>query len=123
MKKMALLLLLASSFTFANDDEDCEKGATTMGEVRMCYLDNSYNAVLSQFDIFSSLAKKKSNQLYNYVRSDQKSWLEYRNNSCRLQVNVMGHGTMDDEAACIVELDNARIKTLKRYISALKSSK
>lgn len=123
-----LLILIGTSFFAPTFAQDCEKGASTAGQVYACeaskveakkrLLNREYNSLLGAIKAQKDADTDYVNEQMSLIDNAQRAWITYRDASCAF-IGSGGSVNRPAEIACLDEFIQARIKVLQRYKQGL----
>lgn len=133
MHKLSIISLAISSFIFSANSFaiGCEVGAETQGEVIACEYDTNFTPleakIKSEYELLLQELESSANVSSEAVAAlvaAQKSWVEYRENTCEFTWLKSGGMTAawGVKYSCQMDFSNARLKALQRYRKELAAS-
>lgn len=116
MKK--LIVLIGLLVAFSASAKDCEKEADGggMAAVRSCVMEESEKPMAAAYDgLIKTLGTNQD--AISAIKEAQDDWKKFKFSTCGYVYAINGN---DANANCIVEFNDARVKTLNRYAKEAK---
>ncbi|MBF7687084.1 lysozyme inhibitor LprI family protein [Acinetobacter rathckeae] len=118
MKKLLTASLLATlSFGAFAEQQDCESKYKEPADIAICYEKSSLDEVEVRFKKLKTLGKDQISYdkgILARLDGSQRSWIKYRDDYCSVYSSF--HSEINNNANCIIQLNNDRAKQLQNDI-------
>ena len=118
MKKLIVLIGLLVAFSASAKDCEKEWEGGGMAALRYCLIEESEKPITAAYDGLVK-ALSTNQDAIKAIKESQEDWKQFKISTCGYVYAVDGN---DANANCIVEFNDARVKTLNRYAKEAKAS-